>query len=75
MFEDEDPLPRPERHSPIGNWNDFAASRQHHSKVRGRVIGSFSGMDIVILTFRNEPLEKLVQIGPSARVGVLVNHQ
>lgn len=75
MLEEEYALPRAEHQSPCGNRYGLAGARQNHAEVRSGVVGTFIGVDVVVLVFRNESLEKRMQIGPSRRIGIFVNDE
>ena len=75
MLEDEDALPRSERHPALRHRDDFARPRQHHAQMRRHVVAPLVGVDEVILILRHEALEEFVQVRARGRIGVFIDDE
>jgi hypothetical protein len=69
VFEEKDPLPRTELHSSINNRNSLARPSQRHADVRRHVVGAFV-IVLELLIFRDEFVEKSLEITPRGRRGI-----
>ena len=73
MFKEKDPLPRSKLHFAIHNRHDLAGARQCHPDMRWHIIAALGTVREIIGIFRHEPIEELLQIAASARVGIFHN--
>jgi hypothetical protein len=71
VLEEKDTLPGSKLHFAIDNRDCLTCARQGHADVRWHVIAAFRAMREVIGILRHETVEKLFQIAPGRRVGIL----
>ena len=74
MFEKKNALPGSELHFSIDNRNYFVRARQHHANMRGAVVGAFIVV-FVVCVFGHKLFEKLFEISPRRRSGILHDDQ
>src|SRR2546422_4788833 len=70
MLEEKNTLPGSELNFPIGNRHGFAGAREHHADMRWHVVAAFRAMREVIRIFRDEAIEKFLEIFSRRRIGV-----
>ena len=75
MLEQEDALPRPERHAACGNGDRLAGAREYHSEVRGHVVWPLGGVDEIVRILRHEALEELVQVRPRGGICIFIDDE
>lgn len=75
VFKQENPLPGPEQHSALCNWDDLASAGQHHSQMRRHIIGTFVGVDEIVAVFGGESFEEGMEVRASRGIRVFVNHE
>ncbi len=75
MFEEEDALPRPELKTTVSDRDCLTGASQHHSDMRGGIIGTFGGVSKVAGVFRHETFKEFLQINSRGVIGVFKDHQ
>ena len=75
MFEKEYSLPGSEGEIAFVDGDNFAGPSQRHSQVARAIIGTLVGVDKVGKVFRDEVIEKGVQVGSGLRVCVFHDDQ
>jgi len=73
MFKEKNALPRSELHLPIDNRHDLAGAREDHADVRWHVVAAFGAVGEIIGIFRDEPIEKCLQITTRSWIGIFHN--
>jgi len=75
VLEDIQALPGAKRHAFRNQRNGKAGLSQSGPYVRSHIVGTFDCVAIVLLVFRDEPLEEIAQIQRHIGIGVFLNDQ
>jgi hypothetical protein len=66
-------LPGAKLHFAAANWDCLACAGQGHADVRWHVIAAFRAVSEVISIFRNQTIEKFLQVVSRRRIGIFHN--
>ena len=75
VFKEKNSLPCPELHFSIDNRDGLACARQNHTNMRRAIVFALSDVLKIVGIFRDQTLEKFLEILSCRRVGVFHNDE